>query len=179
MQEKYLMSWQVPKTEQEVEQYAQGAAGGDAAAQREYGKCLLFGKGTEVDEKEAFLWLGKAAAQSDEIAKMYVGHCKLYGIGTKKDEEKGYAMLDDALNYNYPEDSSSQPLAEYSQFSEEDLCQLFWDLGDSLEKGLGPYINYNVAVYYFDMLNDWGHPEGGERKSHYKKGFLGKWKKLD
>lgn len=179
MGEKYLMSWQVPKTEQEVKQYAQSAAEGDADAQREYGKCLLFGKGIEVDEEEAFLWLERAAAQSDEIAKMYVGHCKLYGIGTKKEEADGYVMLDNALNYNYPEESSSQPLADYSQFSEEDLCQLFWDLGDALEKSLGVYQNYRVAVYYFDMLNDWGHPEGGERKSHYKKNFLGKWKKID
>ncbi len=179
MRGNYLMSWQEPQAEQEVERYAQGAAGGDAAAQREYGKCLLFGNGIEMDEKKAFAWLGKAAAQSDEIAKMYVGHCKLYGIGTEKEEEDGYTMLDNALNYNYPEDSSSQPLADYSQFSEEDLCQLFWDLGDAFEKGMGVCQNYRVAVYYFDMLNDWSHPEGGERKSHYKKNFLGKWKKID
>jgi len=179
MHTKNFMSWQAPKTKQEVEQYAKGAAFGDAAAQREYGKCLLFGKGTDIDEKQAFLWLEKAAAQSDEIAKMYVGHCKLYGLGTKKEEEDGYVMLDNALNYNYPEESSSQPLADYSQFSEEDLCQLFWDLGDALEKGLGVYRNYKVAVYYFEMLDEWGHPEGGERRSHYKKNFLGKWKKVD
>ncbi len=178
MQTKILMSWHMPKTEQEVKQYAQNAAEGNAAAKREYGKCLLFGKGTAPDEKEAFLWLEKAAAQSDEIAKMYIGHCKLYGIGTKKDENEGYVMLNNALNYNYPEESSSQPLANYSQFSEEDLCQLFWDLGDAFENSLGIEQNYRVAVYYFDMLNDWGHPEGGERKSHYKKGFLGKWKKF-
>ncbi len=178
MRARYLASWQVPKTEQEVEEYAQSAAEGNVAAQREYGKCLLFGKGIEINEKEAFLWLEKAAAQSDEIAKMYVGHCKLYGIGTKKEEEEGYTMLDNALNYNYPEESSSQPLADYSQFSEEDLCQLFWDLGDALENSLGVSQNYRVAVYYFDMLNDWGHPEGGERKSHYKKNLLGKWKKI-
>lgn len=179
MQMKHLMSWHVLKTQQEVNQYAQSAKEGDAAAQREYGKCLLFGKGIEPDAKEAYAWLEKAAAQADEIAKMYVGHCKLYGIGTAKAEEAGYELLDNALNYNYPEESSSQPLADYSQFEEEDLCQLFWDLGDALEKGLGPYINYNVAVYYFDMLNDWGHPEGAERKSHYKKNFLGRWKKVD
>ncbi len=179
MQTKILMSWQMPKTEQEVKQYAQSATEGDAAAQRDYGKCLLFGKGTEPNENEAFLWLEKAAAQSDEIAKMYIGHCKLYGIGTKKEETEGYAMLNNALNYNYPEESSSQPLADYSQFSEEDLCQLFWDLGDAFENSLGIDQNYRVAVYYFDMLNDWGHPEGGERKSHYKKNFLGKWRKID
>ncbi len=179
MQTEYLMSWHVPKTEQEAEEYAKDAAQGNAAAQREYGKCLLFGKGTKIDEKEAFLWLEKAAAQSDEIAKMYVGHCKLYGLGTEKDETEGYTMLDNALNYNYPEEGSSQPLADYSQFLEEDLCQLFWDLGDALEKGLGPYQNYKVAVYYFEMLDEWGHPEGGERRSHYKKNFLGKWKKID
>lgn len=179
MQMKHLMSWHVPKTQQEVNQYAQSAKEGDAAAQREYGKCLLFGKGIEPDAKEAYAWLEKAAAQADVIAKMYVGHCKLYGIGTAKAEEAGYELLDNALNYNYPEESSSQPLADYSQFEEEDLCQLFWDLGDALEKGLGPYINYNVAVYYFDMLNDWGHLEGAERKSHYKKNFLGRWKKVD
>ncbi len=179
MQEKHLMSWQVPKTEREADVYARGAAQGDAAAQREYGKCLLFGNGTKMDVKEAFSWLEKAAAQSDEIAKMYVGHCKLYGLGTKKEEVEGYVMLDNALNYNYPEDSSSQPLADYSQFEEEDLCQLFWDLGDALEKSLGVMKNYRVAVYYFEMLDEWGHPEGGERRSHYKKNFLGKWKKID
>jgi len=179
MQTGKLMSWHMPKTEQEVKQYAQDAAGGDAAAQREYGKCLLFGKGTGKDEKEAFLWLEKAAAQSDEIAKMYVGHCKLYGIGTDREEEKGYGMLNQALEYNYPEDSSSQPLADYSQFENEDLCQLFWDLGDAFENNLGVYRNYRVAVYYFEMLDDWGHPEGGERRSHYKKNLLGRWKKID
>ncbi len=178
MEEKKLMSWHVPKTSQEAEELGERAGQGDASAQREYGKCLLFGKGVPADKDKAFGWLNKAADQSDEIAKMYVGHCYLYGIGTKKDEDKGYAMLDEALQYNYPEESSSQPLAEYSQFQEEDLCQLFWDLGDSLENGLGPYINYNVAVYYFEMLEDWGHPEGGERMTHFKKGMFGKWKKI-
>lgn len=178
MEKKELMSWHVPKTSQEAEALRERASQGDASAQREYGKCLLFGKGVPADGEKAFDWLNKAAEQSDEIAKMYVGHCYLYGIGTKKDEDKGYAMLDNALQYNYPEESSSQPLAEYSQFQEEDLCQLFWDLGDSLENGLGPYINYNVAVYYFEMLEDWGHPEGAERMTHFKKGMFGKWKKI-
>ena len=87
-------------------------------------------------------------------------------------------MLDEALNYNYPEESSSQPLAEYSEFTNEDLVQLFWDLGDALEKSIGVITNYRIAVYYFDMINDWGHPEGGERMSHYKqKG--GEWVKID
>lgn len=178
MAENRLMSWHVPKTSQEAEALRQRASQGEASAQREYGKCLLFGKGAAEDGNEAFAWLEKAAAQSDEIAKMYVGHCCLYGIGTQKDEDRGYAMLDDALNYNYPEESSSQPLAEYSQFEEEDLCQLFWDLGDALENGRGPYINYQVAVYYFEMLEDWGHPEGRERMTHYKKGLFGRWKKI-
>lgn len=171
-------SWHVPKTENEVRTYADRAAAGDAHAQTEYGKCLLFGKGgSAADGASALAWFQKAAEQSDEIAKMYVGHCLLYGIGTDRDEAEGYRMLNAALEYNYPEDSSSQPQAEYSSFENEDLVQLFWDLGDAFENSLGVERNYQVAVYYFSMMDDWGHPEGAERMRSYKKGALG-WKKI-
>ncbi len=174
-----MFSWHIEKTKEEVEEYKELASQGDAYAQTEYGKCLLFGKaGITPDGIAAYEWFQKAAAQSNEIAKMYLGHCKLYGIGTNKDENEGYKMLDSALNYNYPEDSSSQPLAEYSTFENEDLVQLFWDLGNALEKSLGVVQNYRVAVYYFTMIDDWGHPEGAKRMRHYKKGLSG-WKKID
>lgn len=174
-----MFSWHIEKTKEEVEEYKELASQGDAYAQTEYGKCLLFGKaGITPNGIAAYEWFQKAAAQSNEIAKMYLGHCKLYGIGTNKDENEGYKMLDSALNYNYPEDSSSQPLAEYSTFENEDLVQLFWDLGNALEKSLGVAQNYRVAVYYFTMIDDWGHPEGAKRMRHYKKG-LSKWKKID
>lgn len=169
-------SWHVPKTKEEVREYADRANAGDVRAQTEYGKCLLFGKGEcAPDGSAAYAWFQKAAAQSDEIAKMYVGHCLLYGIGAEKNEAEGYRMLNAALEYNYPEESSSQPLAEYSTFENEDLVQLFWDLGDAFENSLGVECNYQVAVYYFSMMNDWGHPEGAERMRSYKKGALG-WK---
>jgi len=174
-----MHSWHVQKTPEEVQHFKNLAEKGDSFAQTEYGKCLLFGKGAVVpDANMAYHWFEKAAAQSNEIAKMYAGHCVLYGIGTKKNELKGYKMLNAALEYNYPEESESQPLADYSDFANEDLVQLFWDLGDALEKSLGVKQNYRVAVYYFDMINDWGHKEGAERMSHYtKKGT--KWVKAD
>ncbi len=164
-----IHSWHIQKTPEEVKHYKELAEKGDAYAQTEYGKCLLFGKGgVTPDGNMAYQWFEKAAEQQYEVAKMYVGHCVLYGIGVKKREVKGWQMLDAALNYNYPEESSSQPLAEYSEFTNEDLVQLFWDLGDALEKSIGVITNYNIAVYYFNMINEWGHPEGGERMSHYK-----------
>lgn len=173
-----MYSWHVPKTRQEIEKYLVLASQGDVRAQTEYAKCLLFGKaGLAPDGNAAYAWLQKAAAQSDEIAKMYVGHCLFYGIGVEKNVEEGYRKLNDALEYNYPEDSSSQPLAEYSTFENEDLVQLFWDLGDAFEHGWGVDCNYSVAAYYFNMMDDWGHPEGAERMRSYKKGAFG-WKKV-
>lgn len=173
-----MFSWHVQKSGQQIEQLRASAAQGDARAQTEYAKCLLFGKGQiTVDETEAFAWLKKAADQSDEIAKMYLGHCLLYGLGTEKDEAEGYRMLNAALDYNYPEDSSSQPLAQYSAFENEDLVQMFQDLGDAFENGLGVERNDSVAAYYFNMMADWGHPEGAERMRSYKKGVLG-WKRV-
>lgn len=174
-----MRSWHVQKTPEEVQNYKELAEKGDAYAQTEYGKCFLFGKGgVTPDGGIAYQWFEKAAAQSNEIAKMYVGHCVLYGIGVKKREVKGWQMLDAALNYNYPEESSSQPLAEYSEFTNEDLVQLFWDLGDALEKSIGVITNYNIAVYYFNMIDAWGHPEGGERMSHYRQKGQ-EWIKID
>lgn len=173
-----MLSWHTPKTAEQVETYKKQAEQGDAYAQTEYGKCLLFGKAGEPDGKAAYEWFQKAAGQSNEVGKMYVGHCVMYGIGVEKDEIKGYEMLNAALEYNYPEESSSQPLADYSQFQEEDLVQLFWDLGDALEKSMGVIRNYKVAVYYFEMIADWGYAEGNERMKHYKKGIFG-WKKID
>lgn len=169
MENNHLMSWHVPKTEEEIEELKALAEQGDARGQTEYGKCLLFGKGGTIDGAQAFAWFQKAAAQENEIAKMYVGHCLMYGIGEKADEGKAYRMLDDALNYNYPDEGESQSQANYSPFAEEDLCQLFWDLGDALEKSLGVVRNYRVAYYYFNMLADWGHPEGAERRKQFKK----------
>lgn len=174
-----MHSWHVQKTPEEVEQYKTLAEKGDSRAQTEYGKCLLFGKGgVTPDAAMAYQWFKKAAAQSNEIAKMYVGHCALYGIGTKQNDLKGYKMLNASLEYNYPEESESQPLADYSDFSNEDLVQLFWDLGDALEKSLGVIQNYRVAVYYFNMIKEWGHQEGAERMSHYEKKGT-KWVKAD
>ena len=174
-----MHSWHVQKTPEEVQHYKTLAEEGDSYAQTEYGKCLLFGKGNVTPDADmAYHWFKKAAAQSNETAKMYAGHCALYGIGTKQKELKGYKMLNSALEYNYPEESESQPLADYSDFSNEDLVQLFWDLGDALEKSLGVIQNYRVAVYYFNMMNEWGHKEGAERMSHYKKKGT-KWVKAD
>lgn len=172
-----MYSWHVPKTPDEIENYRKLARQGDAYAQTEYGKCILFGKGSGQDKAMAYKWFDKAAAQSDEIAKMYAGHCILYGIGVEKDEIKGYKILDAALNYNYPEESQSQPLADYSKFQPEDIIQLYWDLGDALEKGLGVVRNYQVAVYYFNMIEQNGYKEGAERMNHYQKGISG-WKKI-
>lgn len=177
MEQIRLMSWHVPMTTEEIAELKGKAELGDAAAQTEYGKCLQFGKEGYIDGDAAYVWFKKAAGQGNEIAKMYVGHCLLYGIGVEASEGKGWGMLDDALNYNYPGEGESQSQAGYSQFEEEDLCQLFWDLGDSLEKSIGVFKNYRVAVYYFEMLADWGHPEGAERRKNFKK-FLGRWKKI-
>lgn len=132
---KELLSWQVPRSAETIAEFREAAESGDAYAQTEYGKCILFRKGTPEDIADAYHWFEKAAAQSNEVAKMYVGHCKLYGIGVEEQKENGNTMLDDALNYNYPGSGSSQSQAEYSQFEEEDLCQLFWDLGYALENG--------------------------------------------
>ncbi len=86
-----MFSWHIEKTKEEVEEYKELASQGDAYAQTEYGKCLLFGKaGITPNGIAAYEWFQKAAAQSNEIAKMYLGHCKLYGIGTNKDENEGY-----------------------------------------------------------------------------------------
>ena len=171
-----MYSWHIPKNTDEIEEYKRQAELGDAYSQTEYGKCILFGKDGTTDADASYEWFAKAAAQSDEIAKMYVGHCLLYGIGVERDETKGYTMLDDALNYNYPEESESQPLANYSQFQNEDLVQLFWDIGDARENGLGISRRYASAVYYFSMIYDWGHEEGAKRMKHYKKGLKG-WEK--
>ena len=173
-----LMSWHVERSEEEIAEMKELAEQGNAAAQTEYGKCLLFGKGVEVDGDAAYALFEKAAEQESEIAKMYMGHCLLYGIGVTKSEGKGYTMLDDALNYNCPNSGSSQPQAGYSNFQEEDLCQLFWDLGDALENSLGVVRNYRVACYYYDMLNSWGHPEGAERRANFKK-FLFFYRKIN
>lgn len=171
-----MYSWHIPKNNDEIEEYKRLAELGDANAQTEYGKCILFGKGGSTDATAAYEWFEKAAAQSNEIAKMYIGHCILYGIGVDRDEEKGYIMLDNALNYNYPEESESQPLANYSQFHKEDLVQLFWDIGDARENALGISKRYASAVYYFSMIYDWGYQEGAKRLEHYKKGLKG-WEK--
>lgn len=178
MEEAHMMSWHQPVTSEEAEELKKLAEQGDAAAQTEYGKCLLFGKGVNADGAAAYPWFEKAAAQASEIAKFYVGHCLLYGIGVEAQGKKAADMLTDALNYNYPDEGSSQPLAGYSEFSEEDLCQLFWDLGDAMENSIGFVRNYRVAVYYYEMLAEWGHPEGAERRKKFKKGLLS-WKKID
>lgn len=163
---------------EQITDIQEGARAGDSRSQTAFGKCLLFGWGVEKDEIQAYYWLEKAAQQDNQIASMYMGHCLLYGIGVETDESKGYKLLNAALDFNYPGVGESQNQSPESAFSTDDLCQLFLDLGDALEKSLGVYRNYRVAVYYFDMLADWGQPVGAERKSHYKKSLLG-WKKKD
>lgn len=163
---------------EQIADIKEGALAGNTDAQTAFGKSLLFGWGIPKDEAQAYTWLEKAQQQGDQIAAMYMGHCLLYGLGVEAEERKGYQLLNAALDFNYPGAGQSQSQSGQSEFSNDDLCQLFLDLGDALEKSLGVYKNYRVAVYYFDMLADWGQPIGAERKSHYKKSLLG-WKKID
>lgn len=166
-----------PYTRQ-IKEIEQGALAGDARSQTAYGKCLLFGWGVAQDDAKAYEWFEKASDQGDEIAKMYKGHCMLYGIGTTKDEYNGYGMLNDALDWNYPDEGESQPQSDQSDFSHDDLCQLFLDLGDAAEKSLGVGRKYRSSIYYFEMLDHWGEPIGAERRARFKKTLFG-WKLKD
>lgn len=163
----------------EFKTYEAGAKEGNANCQTRLGKYLLWGKGTTKDEVQAYYWFGKAAEQGDEIAKMFKGHCLQYGIGVPKDQNAGIKLLFSALDFNYPEEGESQAMAEQSEFDwEEDMLQLFWDLGDAYENGLGLPVREKLAGYYFNMVADGGWPEAIEKMTHYKTGLFGRWKKI-
>lgn len=169
------------KYEEAIAAYEQGAAAGDTACQTRLGKLLLWGKVTIKDEAQAYFWFSKAAEQGDEIAKMWKGHCMVYGLGTPEDLKDGPILLIDALNYNFPGVGSSQSMAEKSQFDwDEDMLQLFWDLGEASETGRGLIKRQHLAGYYYSMAADGGWPEAIEKMTHYKEsGLFKRWKRIN
>lgn len=167
--------------EKAIAAYEQGAKLGSATCQTRLGKQLLWGKIAPKDEAKAYFWLCKAAEQGDEIAKMWKGHCMLYGMGVPKDEDEGTTLLINALNYNYPDEGESQSMADDSQFDwDEDMLQMFWDLGDAYENGHGMPKREASAGYYYNMVARGGWPEAIEKMTHYEYGgFLKKkWKRI-
>lgn len=167
--------------EEAIATYKQGAAAGDAACQTRLGKLLLRGKVVLKDEAQAYFWFCKAAEQGNEIAKMWKGHCMVYGLGTPENLKDGCVLLIDALNYNFPGAGSSQSMAQKSQFDwDEDMMQLFWDLGEASETGRGLIKRQHLAGYYYSMVADGGWPEAIEKMTHYKEsGLFKRWKRIN
>lgn len=162
-----------------LECYEQGARRGNSTCQTRLGKLLLWGTLGAKDEAQAYFWFCEGGKQEDRIAKMWEGHCLFYGLGVKKDLSKATDLLIDALNFNFPGKGQSQTQAETSQFDwNEDMLQLFWDLGEAYENGWGMPQRDSLAGYYFDMVSDGGWPQGVEKMTHYKKGLLGNWKRI-
>lgn len=166
--------------EQAVSAYEQGAQQGNAACQIRLGKLYLQGKFIEKDLEQAYVWFCEAAEQKNEVAKMWKGHCMLYGLGTSPNPSDATIFLIDALNFVFPSSGASQQMPEDSQFDwEEDMMQLFWDLGDASENGLGLPKREHLAGYYFNMVAEGGWPEAIEKMSHYKEsGLLKRWKRI-
>jgi hypothetical protein len=67
------------------EEFRAAAAGGDADAQREMGRCYASGEGVAKDMVEAVKWYRKAAEQGDPEAQSDLGYCYASGEGVAKD----------------------------------------------------------------------------------------------
>ena len=67
------------------EEFRAAAAGGDADAQREMGRCYALGTGIAQDMVEAVKWYRKAAEQGDPEAQKDLGYCYASGEGVAKD----------------------------------------------------------------------------------------------
>ncbi|MFT4104952.1 MAG: hypothetical protein QM657_04245 [Lacrimispora sp.] len=170
--------------------YEVGAKQGMQACQLRLGKLNLWGKFVPKDEAQAYHWFSQAAEEEEdggdetnpicELAKMWKGHCLLYGLGVKKDEDGGTDLLYAALDYNFPGKGEDQEMLEESQFDwKEDVLQLFWDLGDAYENGLGVPVKEHNAGYYFSILAEEGWPEAIEKMKHYRQGgLLKRWKRI-
>lgn len=170
--------------------YEMGAKQGIQTCQLRLGKLNLWGKFVPKDESQAYHWFCQAAGNEDEVedeknpvselAKMWKGHCLLYGLGVKKDEDEGTDLLYSALDYNFPGKGEDQDMTEESQFDwKEDVLQLFWDLGDAYENGLGVPVKEHNAGYYFSIVAEAGWPEAIEKMKHYKQaGLLKRWKRI-
>ncbi|MDD2971648.1 MAG: tetratricopeptide repeat protein [Lachnospiraceae bacterium] len=167
--------------EKAIAAYEQGAKQGNSTCQTRLGKLLLWGKLVQKDEAQAYFWICKAAEQNDEIAKMWKGHCMTYGLGTPEDLKSGLTLLNAALDYNYPNEGTSQQMAEQSQFDwDEDMLQLFWDLGEAFETGRGFPKRDNSAGYYYSMVAAGGWPKAIEKMTHYKESkILKRWKRIN
>ena len=68
------------------------ATTGDAFSQRCFGSALLFGNGIRKNEKEAVVWLTRAADQGDASAQFLLGGCYSEGMGVRVDSKKGIQL---------------------------------------------------------------------------------------
>lgn len=160
-----------------LEAYTQGAKAGNMNCQTRLGKHLLWGEIIKKDEEQAYEWFVEAAKQGDEVGSMFLGHCLFYSKGVPKEVGKGIRLLLAALNYNYPSGDITQELLEDSLFNwQEDILQLFWDLGDAYENGIGVPVKQHLAGSFFSVVAAGGWPEGVEKMKNYKQGMFGRWK---
>jgi hypothetical protein len=66
-----------------------------------YGICLYYGEGTEINYEKAFLYFDEARSKGSTIGLLYCAICLLHGHGTQSDGQKAFSICKILLNEKY------------------------------------------------------------------------------
>ena len=141
-----------------------------------YAECLLTGKGTAVDERQAFEFYSKAAALGNVAAKSHLGRLYQHGVGVPSaDPKKAFQLFEEAAAQGFVEaqgrlgamymNGDAVPknprkavqLWEDGAAKGDAVCMLFFAM--SLESGAVAPPNKTEATFWYQKAAKAGNPD--------------------
>lgn len=141
-----------------------------------YAECLLTGKGTAVDERQAFEFYSKAAALGNVAAKSHLGRLYQHGVGVPAaDPKKAFQLFEEAAAQGFVEaqgrlgamymngdagpknPQKAVQLWEDGAAKGDTVCMLFFAM--SLESGAIAAPNKTEATFWYQKAAKAGNPD--------------------
>ena len=144
----------------DIRECKKAAKAGNPEAIYALGRCYIYGKGVEEDEKKGFQLISKSAEQGLPEGLFLLGKCYYYGWGTEEDEEKAVECYEKAAEKDYPE--AICKLGEcylYGFGVEEDEKKGFQLVSKSAKQGLPEGLFLLGECYYYG----WGTEKDEEK----------------
>ena len=129
------------------------AEGGHLLGGRLYAWCLLYGKGTEADPREAVYYFTRAAVNGDAEAQYELGYCYYAGQGVQRDYE--------------------QAVEWYETAAAQDHAKALTNLGYCYEHGLGVDRNNDTARELYVRVINAGNSRAWDRLNELEKKIFG------
>jgi TPR repeat protein len=122
-----------------VQFYERAASEGDADGANNYGRCLEYGKGVDINPIQAANYYKIASDLGHSDGSNNYGMCFERGFGVNRDPEQAANLYRTAASMNHPDGSNNY--------------------GHCLEHGIAIKQDISEARHYYKLAMDLGHPE--------------------